>query len=287
MPRRRTERGAGLLAATLLAMLLSTAAAVLISTVRSSHATALEDAKIEDARLTAQAIAEAAVVKMDSGATDLRLDGSFSKLPYGERGTLRLQDTAGLVDVNAAAPADLAALFRGLGFNDEAAATLADRIADWRGSGDLKRLHGANDADYAAAGLPAPAHRPFETEREIVKVMGVTPVLAACLEPYLTVFSGAEEIDPAAAPAYLKPIAAIGSVAGGGAALGVPVGHVIIVTADAPISKSAVLRLREWVRLTGDRRNPFMTHRALTEFAPASEPSPQRCGEAGAIGGRT
>ena len=65
---------------------------------------------------------------------------------------------------------------------------LADAILDWRDAGDFKRLHGATDADYAAAGFPYGAgNRPFRSVEELRQVLGMSASLYAGLAPYLTI----------------------------------------------------------------------------------------------------
>ena len=83
-----------------------------------------------------------------------------------------------------------------LGVAEDEAAALADRILDWRDPDDLAGLNGAEDPDYAAAGLPYGAKDgPFSSVEELRQVLGVTPDLYARLAPELTVDSGAQQID--------------------------------------------------------------------------------------------
>jgi general secretion pathway protein K len=284
----RTEPAAGLLIATILAALLATAAAVLISSARSAHEAVADEGRIEAARLQASGMIDAAIVEMDRGDTVLRLDGSPTASPYAQGGILRLQDVAGLVDLNAANASQLAALLRGAGYAPDTAEALSARIVDWRSAPVGNAPDGASDADYTSAGLPPPPHRPFLSEREVGQVLGVGPALAACLEPELTVFSGSPAVDTAVAPAGVKALAGLATTAGSGASLGVPIGHVVIVSAEAPISRQAALRQREWVRLTGDARRPFMVHRTLVDFVPEHGAGPAAsCAPLGAAGGRT
>ncbi|WP_242513196.1 general secretion pathway protein GspK [Halochromatium salexigens] len=67
---------------------------------------------------------------------------------------------------------------------------LADAILDWRDDNDLARLNGAEDADYAAVGLPyGAADRPFRSVEELRQVLGMPASLHARLAPYLRVES--------------------------------------------------------------------------------------------------
>ena len=53
---------------------------------------------------------------------------------------------------------------------------------------------------------------------------------------------------------------------------GAPLGRVIALTAEAPLSDHAVLRRTLWLRLTGDPSRPVMVHRAEQGLAPRAAP---------------
>src|SRR5579863_8363240 len=68
-------------------------------------------------------------------------------------------------------------------------------------SSTVKRLDGATDADYLAAGYPYhPRGGPFQRVDELLLVMGMTPELYHRVEPALTVYSGRPLFDPQVAP---------------------------------------------------------------------------------------
>ena len=101
------------------------------------------------------------------------------------------------IDVNAAAPEFIAALFEAAGVDGEQARALADRIADWRDADSEPREYGAEDDDYREAGLPYGAKdSPFETVSEIQQVMGVSRTLFKAVEPALTVHSRRRTVNP-------------------------------------------------------------------------------------------
>ena len=120
----------------------------------------------------------------------------------------RLADAA--PDGHVLAVAEMAALERGRRFtrdrlqgtlNAQAAASLVDKILDWRDTSPLKRLNGAKDRDYHAAGLAyRPRNGPFQSIDELRLVMGMNADLFARVEPALTVYSGRPSIDPQVAP---------------------------------------------------------------------------------------
>jgi general secretion pathway protein K len=259
--------------ATLIAALLASAAAVLISSAKTTHSVFGEEERIERARFQAEALAADAEVELDTGTARFTFDGSPAALAHASApGVVRLQDAVGLVDLNAAQPPQLATLFVAVGVQPDRAAVLADRVADWRDPSGLRRPLGAQAAEYAAAGAPPPANRPFEIETEIEKVLGVSPALARCVEPLVTVYSGASVVDPASAPPLVRQ--AVHAVGGASISIGAPIGHVLILTADAPISKAAAFRLTQWVRLTGDAARPIMIHRAASELVPIADGGP-------------
>lgn len=104
-----------------------------------------------------------------------------------------VRDEAGKVDLNAAGHALLMALFTTLGESPAEAGRLAGAIIDWRDEDSLVQpAGGAEDADYAAAGLGWGAKdAPFESVSELAHVLGMRSGLAAAVAPYLTIYSGA------------------------------------------------------------------------------------------------
>ena len=82
---------------------------------------------------------------------------------------------------------------------------LAAAVLDWRDPDLLTQpAGGAEDPDYAAAGLPYGAKDgEMESVAELEQVLGMTPGLYAKVEPYITVHSGRAAPDPAFAPAVV------------------------------------------------------------------------------------
>lgn len=131
-------------------------------------------------------------------------DGRTYDWRFGDaRVQLQLVDESGKIDLNAAQPPLLTSLFMALGSEREQAERLAAAIVDWRDGDTLTQPGGgAEDGDYAAAGLPYGAKdSAFDTTAELLQVMGMTPQLYATAAPLLTVYSGRDMPDPAFAPA--------------------------------------------------------------------------------------
>lgn len=265
----QTKSASAMLMATLAASLLAAAAAVLVIDASSARASASEGINLIRAEHRARGLLELAIVRLDDeeGATAQGI-----LFEEGDGARVVRQDVSGLVDVNAAAPELLARLFIGAGAAPEDAVTLADRIADWRDEDSLRRLHGAEAADYVRATLPPPRNRPFETEGELAFVLGMPPDLIDCLSPYLTTYSGLASVNLAHASPQLAGLLHVST----DPPTTTPPGSVVILRAEAPISEHAVLRRSIWLRLTKDPNRPFLIHRAAQQLAPADE-APMRC----------
>ncbi len=130
-------------------------------------------------------------------------DGRAHDWSYaGGRVQVKIVDETGKIDLNQATVPVLSGLMRGVGTEPELADRLAASIIDWRDPDPLTQVNGgAEDPDYASAGLPYGAKdAPFETIPELEQVLGMTPALFEKIEPYLTLYSGRDQPDPTYAP---------------------------------------------------------------------------------------
>ncbi len=127
-----------------------------------------------------------------------RSDGThYQAVLPGGAVSLNIFDEAGKIDINAASEQTLRALLGKLLGNDDAAAALTDKIMDWRDTDNLKRLHGAEAEDYLAAGKAyVPQNKNFQALEELQMVLGMTPALYKKLEPFLTLYTGQDGINP-------------------------------------------------------------------------------------------
>jgi general secretion pathway protein K len=113
---------------------------------------------------------------------------------------IRLVDEAGKVDLNGAQELTLRTILSAVTGNEDQAVQLADAILDWRDADDFKHLHGAEAAEYRAAGLrQAPQNRNFLVFEELREVLGMTPQLYRKLEPFFTLYTAQDGINPAKA----------------------------------------------------------------------------------------
>ena len=109
-------------------------------------------------------------------------------------------DEAARIDLNMATEPLLKSLLISQGVDDDKATQLTEAIADWRDPDDFKRPHGAEDADYRAAGLTyGPANGPFETVADLARVLGMTGAVYERLVPLVTVYSRQAGVNPATA----------------------------------------------------------------------------------------
>ena len=192
----RTSRGVALL---LVLWLVALFAALVGGFARTAQMERLQGSVLRDgvvAGEAARAGMEYALVRVNAGDRRLRWipDGRDNAWQYGDAVvTVRIVDEMGKVDLNAADPPLLAALFRQVGVAPGDADRIAGAIVDWRDPDSLIQVSGgAEDDDSAAAGRPYGAKdAPFETVAELEQVLGMRPPLFAAAAQYLTVYSGA------------------------------------------------------------------------------------------------
>jgi general secretion pathway protein K len=112
------------------------------------------------------------------------------------------------IDLNMATPELLESLLRSAGLEDADAQRLRDVILDWRDSDDQHLLHGAEDPEYRAAGLPYGAKDAnFESVEELRQLLGMTAAVYDRIAPALTVFSARRTVNPLfAAPQVLAAL---------------------------------------------------------------------------------
>lgn len=198
------SRGVALIAVLWLSLLLAVIAGSLLTTTRSELR--LTRNLLDSAR--ADALADGGIFLaiphlLDrDGETRWTADGSVHVLEL-ETGRLEItiQDAAGRIDLNVAAPELLAGLFRAAGANADDAEVLAARIADWRDRDEDATPDGAEQADYDALGATVRVgNRPFATPDEIVRIPGIDMSLYGIIEGAVTVWSRQRGIDPTSAP---------------------------------------------------------------------------------------
>lgn len=112
-----------------------------------------------------------------------------------------IHDESGKIDLNMAPEGLLQGLFKSVDVNDATSTALTGAILDWRSPGNLKRLNGAKEEDYRAAGKNyGPPNAPFETIDELQRVLGMTPELYRKIAPTLTIYSRQPGVNTSVAP---------------------------------------------------------------------------------------
>jgi general secretion pathway protein K len=119
-----------------------------------------------------------------------RADGQMHETTLnGVRLRVSAIDESGKIDINTAANELLKGLFMSAGVKDEDADAVVDAVQDWRDNDSLKRLKGAEEDDYRAAGLKyVPANAPFQTIEELQLVLGMTPDVYRRIADIITVY---------------------------------------------------------------------------------------------------
>jgi general secretion pathway protein K len=178
--------------------------AVMAASFASSSRTEARLAHNHEESAKAEALADAAVHRAVFGLLDFDPDTAWRagqaaySFALGEGDVqVWIEDEDGKIDLNAAPLELLAGLFLALQLPEEQARLLADRIGDFRDDDSDPEPLGAEDDAYFGAGLAqGAADRPLATESELLRVLGMTQTLYEQVRPYVTVYSGAEGIDP-------------------------------------------------------------------------------------------
>jgi hypothetical protein len=110
----------------------------------------------------------------------------FDGRPYGVEGgseagggfVVRIQDEAGLFNLNKLDPEETHRLLLALGHKDETARRLADALADYVDEDEGRRLNGAERPEYAFEDMPPPTNRPLRDVAEIWNVLHWKELLA-------------------------------------------------------------------------------------------------------------
>ena len=210
---RTAEKGVALVAVLWVIALLSMMAAVFAAETRTE--TDLARNLAENAKAEAQADAgvyRAIAMLLDPDQTrQPRVDGRSYQWSFaGGQVLVSIQDEGGKVDLNAAPDGLLQGLFISVGVAPDAASTLVDRIRDFTDRDHIKRLNGAEDEDYRLAGVGYDAKdAPFDSVAELEQVLGVTHELFVRVEPFVTVYTGLNGINPLTAPREVRAAAAL------------------------------------------------------------------------------
>ncbi len=270
--RRASQRGIALVAVLWGLTILSIIAAAFLADTRGQSAITrnlLENAK-------ARALADAGVYRAVAGILSIdptiawRADGTRYQMDLGEgRVVITIFDEGGKVDLNRAQDRLLANLFEVFELSEDDAAALVDAIRDFADRDDDPRPYGAEDSDYAAAGLDwGSKDAPFESVEELQQVLGVSRPLYDRLAPYLTVYSGRAQINPVVAPRQVlmampglneEQVDALMARREGDESTRIrSVGTAFTIRAEALTAGGGRFIREAVVQRTADRRNPYL-----------------------------
>jgi general secretion pathway protein K len=201
--KRQGERGFALLLVLGVCLFLAIGATTLSSEAGSSARLAFAAA----GAIRAEALAESGVNRAIAGLFDPDAssrwlsDGTPRRLSFdGGEITVRINDEAGKIDLNAA-PTDLiAGLIEAVGWPADTAQTVAAAVGDYRDEDDVTGNGGEESEPYRRLGLAhGPRNGPFQLVEELSLVAGVDSSLLAAVRPYVTVYTNAPGVDPAKA----------------------------------------------------------------------------------------
>ncbi|MCW8904245.1 general secretion pathway protein GspK [Sedimenticola sp.] len=132
--------------------------------------------------------------------SNLRIGGALVKT--------EITDERGKIDLNVAPDELIRGLIQAAGVELDEASRLTDAILDWRDSDSLRRLHGAEDADYRLAGLNYEAKdAEFDSVDELQRVLDMPPEIFEIVRDGFTIQTHAPDINPMmAAPLVLAAI---------------------------------------------------------------------------------
>jgi len=190
----RRERGVALVLVMWIAVLLTVIASSFIYEARTDALVIRNSISMARAEGAADAAINRAIFELyraDNSPDAWRRDGSVREWTFqGVPIRVELRDESGKIDINTAADPLLRGLLLSVGVTDEDAARLLDAILDWRDPDKLKRVNGAEDGEYRAAGLTyVPANAPFQAIEELQLVLGMRPDIYRRLAPSITVYS--------------------------------------------------------------------------------------------------
>jgi len=202
-PARQT--GVAMILVLWVAMLLTVIAGSFALSTRTDMAVIQNSVERAKAEAAADAALHQAMAEMYKPASDLtrwKSDGESHDFEWqGTVVRVSMMDESGKIDINAAVPDLLKGLLLSGGATEDQAVKLVDAIQDWRDTDTLRRLNGAEEGEYQAAGLKyKPANAPFQTIEELRMVLGMTPELYRRIAPDITIFSRQGGLNYAVAP---------------------------------------------------------------------------------------
>lgn len=151
------------------------------------------------------------MLSQTANASQWRVDGTIYSVPRSD-GEIRLRifSEAGKVDINSASQVQLAAVLGSVSRSRMQQQQLLNAVLDWRDDDDDTRTNGAEKRQYRQAGLAyGPNNAAFQSLQELQLVLGMDQAMFSVIEPWITVYSGSDQLNyEAAAPELLALISA-------------------------------------------------------------------------------
>lgn len=123
---------------------------------------------------------------------------------------IRIFSEAGKVDINMSGEEQLAAVLKSVLPDDWERQHVLNAILDWRDADDDTRTQGAEKRQYKLAGLSyGPSNAAFQSLEELQSVLGMNETIFNAIQPYITIYSSAAELNQReASPELLNILAA-------------------------------------------------------------------------------
>ena len=190
----RRQRGVALVLVMWVAALIAVVASSFIAERRSEMLIVHNSESIARAEAIADAGVQRAVWELyrtDNSPDAWKRDGTVQDWSFdGAPVKVEIRDESAKIDINTASDALLRGMFTSIGLSDDESVSLVDAILDWRDADSFKRPHGAEEADYRAAGLTyKPANAPFQAIEELQLVLGMRAEIYRRIAPMITVYS--------------------------------------------------------------------------------------------------
>jgi general secretion pathway protein K len=230
----------------------------------SAQALSLNDTELETGALVSGSLELTAYQLSLADEKDRPAHGSFQFRMDDADASVTFTSEAARINLNLAPKELLAALFTELGARKDAANEYADRIIGWRTRPEPNST--SDEASlYAAAGLNyGPRQSLFTHVDELALVVGLPPAMVERALPFVTVFSGSQDVDATiAAPEIVAALRDTGrgkSADPFGQSTG-PSNDPLAATdtsdsaqKNAPTPKSPCYRVRTTIRFSNGRR---------------------------------
>ena len=120
----------------------------------------------------------------------------------------RIQDQAGIIDLNIASPQLLQKFLQGLGLPSTDATQMVSGMEDFRDI-DHEAIGGGAEPELYTGRSFGPKNAPFESTSEIDQIPGVNEVILNGFQEFTTIYSQAQGLDPLRAPQSLRRILGI------------------------------------------------------------------------------